>query len=85
VASKYTTPTNPCQRGIVGADLASILAKRTAKPEVRAAARAAAITKAKTDKRDKETKKAATKPAGTTSAPKVSKQNMKGGAGKGGR
>jgi len=42
------------QRGIVGADLASILAKRTAKPEVRAAARQAAITKAKSEKREKE-------------------------------
>nr|XP_018260321.1 50S small subunit ribosomal protein L24e [Kwoniella dejecticola CBS 10117]OBR82479.1 50S small subunit ribosomal protein L24e [Kwoniella dejecticola CBS 10117] len=69
------------QRGIVGADLASILAKRTAKPEVRAAARAAAITKAKTEKRDKETSKAANK--GQSNVPKVSKQAMKGG--KGGR
>lgn len=73
------------QRGVVGADLASILAKRTAKPEVRAAARQAAISKAKSEKRDKEAKKSATKPAGSANAPKVSKQSMKGGAGKGGR
>lgn len=46
------------QRGIVGADLASILAKRNAKPEVRHAARQAAITKAKEAKKEKEGKKA---------------------------
>ncbi|KAK4688674.1 large subunit ribosomal protein L24e, partial [Tremellales sp. Uapishka_1] len=84
VAKKRSRKTVKVQRGIVGADLASILAKRTAKPEVRAAARQAAITKAKTDKKDKEAKKAA-KPAGSANAPKVSKQSMKGGAGKGGR
>jgi len=76
---------NPLQRGIVGADLASILAKRTAKPEVRAAARQAAITKAKADKQTKKTTTA--KPAGGANVPKVSKQGAKGGAGggKGGR
>jgi hypothetical protein len=71
------------QRGIQGADLATIMAKRTAKPEVRAAARAAAITKAKTEKRDKETKKSTAKAQGGSTAPKVSKQAMKGGAGAG--
>ena len=71
------------QRGIVGADLASILAKRTAKPEVRAAARQAAITKAKSEKKEKEAKKS--KPSGGgANVPKVSKQSMKG-ASKGGR
>ena len=73
------------QRGVVGADLASILAKRTAKPEVRAAARQAAITKAKSEKREKEATKQSTKSAGGANVPKVSKQSMKGGAGKGGR
>ena len=71
------------KRGVVGADLASILAKRTAKPEVRAAARQAAISKAKTEKREKEATK--TRPTGGANVPKVSKQSMKGGAGKGGR
>lgn len=75
------SPTNSSQRGVVGADLASILAKRTAKPEVRAAARAAAITKAKTQKKEKEATKAS-RPQGA-SAPKISKQAAKGG--KGGR
>ncbi|TYJ54602.1 hypothetical protein B9479_004732 [Cryptococcus floricola] len=84
VAKKRSRKNVKVQRGIVGADLASILAKRTAKPEVRAAARQAAITKAKTEKRDKETRKAATKPT-QSNAPKVSKQAAKGGAGKGGR
>ncbi|WWC73729.1 60S ribosomal protein eL24 [Kwoniella pini CBS 10737] len=81
VAKKRSRKNVKVQRGIVGADLASILAKRTAKPEVRAAARAAAITKAKTEKRDKETAKVANR--GQSNAPKVSKQAMKGG--KGGR
>ncbi|OXG14480.1 large subunit ribosomal protein L24e [Cryptococcus neoformans Tu401-1] len=84
VAKKRSRKNVKVQRGIVGADLASILAKRTAKPEVRAAARQAAITKAKTEKRDKEARKAANKPA-QVNVPKVSKQSMKGGAGKGGR
>ncbi|RSH93278.1 60S ribosomal protein L24 [Saitozyma podzolica] len=85
VAKKRSRKNVKVQRGVVGADLASILAKRTAKPEVRAAARQAAISKAKSAKRDKEAKKSATKPAGSANAPKVSKQSMKGGAGKGGR
>lgn len=58
------------------------MAKRTAKPEVRAAARQAAITKAKTQKREKETAKKANRPQGAN-VPKVSKQAAKGG--KGGR
>lgn len=59
------------------------MAKRTAKPEVRAAARQAAITKAKTQKREKETAKKANRPQGGANVPKVSKQAAKGG--KGGR
>ncbi|KAI9638967.1 putative 60S ribosomal protein L24 [Dioszegia hungarica] len=89
VAKKRSRKNVKVQRGVVGADLASILAKRTAKPEVRAAARQAAITKAKTEKKNKEEKKATAKPVGA-GAPKVSKQGAKGGAGgagagKGGR
>ncbi|ORX37755.1 ribosomal protein L24e-domain-containing protein [Kockovaella imperatae] len=83
VAKKRSRKNIKTQRGIVGADLASILAKRTAKPEVRQAARQAAITKAKTEKRDKEAKKQAGKPTGAA-MPKMSKQSMKGGA-KGGK
>ncbi|RSH86550.1 60S ribosomal protein L24 [Apiotrichum porosum] len=81
VAKKRSRKNVKVQRGVVGADLASILAKRTAKPEVRAAARAAAITKAKTQKKEKEATKAS-RPQGA-SAPKISKQAAKGG--KGGR
>jgi len=83
VAKKRSRKNVKVQRGIQGADLATIMAKRTAKPEVRAAARAAAITKAKTEKRDKETKKSTAKAQGGSTAPKVSKQAMKGGAGAG--
>ncbi len=84
-ATDPRSPSYALQRGIVGADLASILAKRNAKPEVRTAARQAAITKAKAEKREKESKKASTKPAGS-GAPKVSKQSMQPkGSAKGGR
>ncbi|KAG7561988.1 hypothetical protein FFLO_02543 [Filobasidium floriforme] len=79
VAKKRSRKTVKHQRGIVGADLASILAKRNAKPEVRNAARQAAITKAKEAKKEKETNKKANKPTGGATAPKVSKQQMKGG------
>lgn len=53
VAKKRSRKSVKHQRGIVGADLASILAKRTQKPEVRNAARQAAITKAKGEKKEK--------------------------------
>ncbi|KAF8989918.1 ribosomal protein L24e-domain-containing protein [Cyathus striatus] len=83
VAKKRSRRTVKHQRGIVGADLAAIAAKRNQTAAVRQQQRLVAITKAKTEKKDKETKKA--KPAGRQSAPgpKVSKQQMKGG--KGGR
>ncbi|KAJ3504516.1 hypothetical protein NLJ89_g7894 [Agrocybe chaxingu] len=73
------------QRGIVGADLAAIAAKRNQTAAVRTQQRLAAISKAKSEKKEKETKKEKTKPARTSapSGPKVSKQQMKGG--KGGR
>lgn len=46
------------QRGIVGADLAAIAAKRNQTAAVRNQARLAAISKAKTEKKEKEVKKA---------------------------
>lgn len=76
VAKKRSRKNVKVQRGVVGADLASILAKRTAKPEVRQAARQAAITKAKAAKKEKETKKAS-RPQVAGHA-KVSKQAAKG-------
>ncbi|KAF9465936.1 ribosomal protein L24e-domain-containing protein [Collybia nuda] len=84
VAKKRSRRTVKHQRGIVGADLAAIAAKRNQTAAVRSQQRLAAITKAKSEKKEKEVKKA--KPAGRSSAPsgpKVSKQQMKGG--KGGR
>ena len=73
------------QRGIVGADLAAIAAKRNQSAADRETARAAAIAKAKADKKKKEDAKAKAKPTtrAPAAAPKVSKQQMKGG--KGGR
>ncbi|GAB1521023.1 60S ribosomal protein L24 [Rhizoctonia solani] len=73
------------QRGIVGADLAAIQAKRNQSAAEREKARADAIAKAKADKKKKEDAKTKVKPAARTpaTAPKVSKQQMKGG--KGGR
>ncbi|KAJ7250564.1 60S ribosomal protein L24 [Mycena rebaudengoi] len=78
VAKKRSRRTVKHQRGIVGADLAAIAAKRNQTAAQRTQLRLTAITKAKTEKKDKEVKKA--KPATRTgaSAPKVSKQQMKG-------
>jgi hypothetical protein len=45
------------QRGIVGADMASILAKRNQTSQARVAQRTAAIQKAKSEKKEKESKK----------------------------
>lgn len=57
VAKKRSRKTVKHQRGIVGADLAAIAAKRNQSLQVRAAQRTAAIQKAKADKKAKEEKK----------------------------
>lgn len=58
VAKKRSRRTVKHQRGIVGADLATIAARRNQTAAVRQQARLAAITKAKTEKKEKEAKKA---------------------------
>jgi hypothetical protein len=58
VAKKRSRRTVKHQRGIVGADLGAIAALRNQTAAQRASARQAAITKAKTEKKDKEAKKA---------------------------
>lgn len=57
VAKKRSRKTVKHQRGIVGADLAAIAAKRNQTAAVRSQQRLAAITKAKSEKKDKEVKK----------------------------
>lgn len=85
IAKKRSRKTVKNQRGVVGASLDAIAAKRNQKPEVRAAAQAQALAKSKEDKRKRQEERKANKakagPGAT--APKVSKQQMKGGAGKG--
>ncbi|KAK0475862.1 60S ribosomal protein L24 [Armillaria novae-zelandiae] len=83
VAKKRSRRTVKHQRGIVGADLAAIAAKRNQTAAVRSQQRLAAITKAKSEKKDKEAKKPKTSRPAVATGPKVSKQQMKGG--KGGR
>ncbi|GAA96234.1 uncharacterized protein L969DRAFT_43130 [Mixia osmundae IAM 14324] len=61
VAKKRSRKTVKHQRGIVGADLTSILAKRNQKPEVRDAARQAAIKASKDAKKAQAEKKQAAK------------------------
>ncbi|WAQ91835.1 hypothetical protein PtA15_15A227 [Puccinia triticina] len=81
VAKKRSKKSIKAQRGIVGADLATILARRNQKPEVRTAQREEAIRKAKEEKKKKAeaAKKSAVKaPMGKSTAPKVSKQQAKG-------
>ncbi|KAJ1673204.1 ferric-chelate reductase, partial [Spiromyces aspiralis] len=57
VSKKRTRRTVKANRGFVGADWQTIKAKRSEKPEVRAAARASAIKKAKEDKKKQAEKK----------------------------
>jgi len=83
IAKKRSRKTVKHQRGIVGADMASILAKRNQTAHVRTAQRTAAIQKAKSDKKEKEAKKTKASRPQNTGAPKISKQQAKGG--KGGR
>lgn len=84
VAKKRSRKTVKHQRGIVGADLAAIAAKRNQTTQVRTQQRLAAITKAKAEKKEKEAKKPKPQRAAAPSSFKnVSKQGAKGG--KGGR
>lgn len=81
VAKKRSKKSIKAQRGIVGADLATILARRNQKPEVRTAQREEAIRKAKEEKKKKAEaakKNVAKGPMGKSTAPKVSKQQAKG-------
>lgn len=57
VAKKRSRKTVKHQRGIVGADLAAIAAKRNQTAQARTQARLTAITKAKAEKKEKESKK----------------------------
>ena len=57
VAKKRSRKTVKHQRGIVGADMASIQAKRNQSAQIRTAQRTAAIQKAKSEKKEKEAKK----------------------------
>jgi large subunit ribosomal protein L24e len=57
VAKKRSRRTVKHQRGIVGADLTAIAAKRGQSAQVRTAQRIAAISKAKAEKKEKEAKK----------------------------
>jgi len=83
IAKKRSRKTVKHQRGIVGADMASIIAKRNQSTQVRTAQRAAAIQKAKSEKKEKEAKKPKVSRTQGTTAPRISKQQAKGG--KGGR
>ncbi|KAM0752813.1 50S ribosomal protein L24 [Meredithblackwellia eburnea MCA 4105] len=74
VAKKRSRKNVKHQRGIVGADISSILAKKNQKPEVREAQRAAALAAGKEKKKAAEQKKASTKaPGAKVAVPKVQK------------
>jgi len=91
VTKKKTRRTVKHQRGITGASLADIAARRQQAPAIRQKQREEAIAKAKSEKKEKEAKKSKDKPArpagGPAGAPKQSKQQMRGtgGGGKAGR
>ncbi|KAI0317712.1 ribosomal protein L24e-domain-containing protein [Amylostereum chailletii] len=83
VAKKRSRKTVKHQRGIVGADLAAIAAKRNQTAAIRTQQRLTLISKAKTEKKEKEAKKpkSAARPSGPAGGAKVSKQQAKGGRG----
>ncbi|KAH9177685.1 60S ribosomal protein L24 [Lactarius sanguifluus] len=83
VAKKRSRKTVKHQRGIVGADLAAISAKRNQSTQIRTQQRLAAISKAKAEKKEKEAKRPkATRPAApAANLRNVSKQQAKGGRG----
>lgn len=85
VAKKRSRKTVKHQRGVVGASMDAIAAKRNQKPEVRAAAQAQALAKSKDAKKKRQEERKQTQVKGASAAaagPKMSKQQMKGGAGK---
>lgn len=61
VAKKRSRKTIKHQRGVVGADMATILARRNQTEQIRSKARLDAIAKAKEEKKAKEAKKEKTK------------------------
>jgi large subunit ribosomal protein L24e len=86
VAKKRSRKTVKHQRGVVGASIDAIAAKRNQKPEVRAAAQASALAKSKEDKKKRQEERKVTKAKGASASsagPKFSKQQMKGGAARG--
>ncbi|KAG0049583.1 60S ribosomal protein L24, partial [Gryganskiella cystojenkinii] len=82
ISKKRTRRTVKHQRAVVGASWEAIRAKRNQKPEVRAAARAAALRDGKDKKKDEAAKKKANKAKSATAAAhgqnKFSKQGAKG-------
>ncbi|KAF9166469.1 60S ribosomal protein L24 [Mortierella sp. AD011] len=82
VTKKRTRRTVKHQRAVVGASWEAIRAKRNQKPEVRAAARAAALRDGKEKKKAEDAKKKAEKAKSAANVargqPKVSKQGAKG-------
>lgn len=83
-AKKRSRRTVKHQRGVVGASLDSIAARRNQKPEVRAAAQAQALAKSKEDKKKRQDERKANKAKGSVAhagaGAKVSKQGAKGGS-----
>ncbi|POY74179.1 hypothetical protein BMF94_2753 [Rhodotorula taiwanensis] len=82
-AKKRSRKTVKANRGIIGADLAAIQAKRQQKPEVRAAQRAAALAAGKEAKKDRQAKKASSGPK--PAQQKLSRTQVGKGAARGGR
>ncbi|KAG0660128.1 60S ribosomal protein L24 [Rhodotorula mucilaginosa] len=82
-AKKRSRKTVKANRGVIGADVAAIQAKRQQKPEVRAAQRAAALAAGKEAKKDRQAKKAAAGPK--PAQQKLSRTQVGKGAARGGR
>ncbi|PWN95671.1 hypothetical protein FA09DRAFT_331991 [Tilletiopsis washingtonensis] len=86
VAKKRSRRTVKHQRGVVGASLDAIAARRNQKPEVRAAAQASALAKSKEEKKkraeERKTQKSKGAVAHAGAGPKISRQQAKGASSK---
>lgn len=83
-AKRRTRRTVKHQRGIVGASIEAINARRNQKPEVREASRKEALTKSKDAKKARASERKANRASNAASGPQISRQQAKGGASRGG-
>ena len=83
-SKRRTRRTVKHQRGVVGASIDAINARRNQKPEVRAATRKEDLAKSKEDKKTRKAERKANRASVASTGPQISRQQAKGGAARGG-